>query len=509
MNSVQESNLYRIWMAICLLYDESLLCRVLKVMGRWCNRQIDESGILRVLCREGVVARSWENSLVCRVLTFLVNLPAILLHKLYCVFQKVFDESIFAGLFFEMGAETPIAQSWLLMVLWIIPFSHWDNAYNLLAYALVLTLFYVRGMREEKARLDVKAAGFYPTLLFGGICLAVVQSAYPALSTRFLMYHVVCLLCVLVTISAVRCEEDLKRLVSSAAFAVTVMSLYGAYQRIRGVRVNKSYVDTTVNEGMPGRVQSIFDNPNTFAEVLILLLPLILALIITSKHWFPKLVACGVFVLGVAALGMTYSRASWVGIAFAMVVFVFLWKPALIPAFIALCILCISLLPSTIWNRILTITNTSDSSTASRIPLYKAALATIKRSPISGAGLGTAAVQRYISDHNLYHAPAPFVHAHNIYLEVWIEAGVLGFFGFISSMLWNIKNAARAVRHSEKSAARTMAAAGAASLSGAMVCGLADYLWNYPRVMSIFWFVFAMAIASVKVCMAKPQSKEN
>jgi putative inorganic carbon (HCO3(-)) transporter len=243
--------------------------------------------------------------------------------------------------------------------------------------------------------------------------------------------------------------------------------------------------------------------------VLILLLPLILALIITSKHWFPKLVACGVFVLGVAALGMTYSRASWVGIAFAMVVFVFLWKPALIPAFIALCILCIPLLPSTIWNRILTITNTSDSSTASRIPLYKAALATIKRSPISGAGLGTAAVQRYISDHNLYHAPAPFVHAHNIYLEVWIEAGVLGFFGFISSMLWNIKNAARAVRHSEKSAARTMAAAGAASLSGAMVCGLADYLWNYPRVMSIFWFVFAMAIASVKVCMAKPQSKEN
>ena len=33
-----------------------------------------------------------------------------------------------------------------------------------------------------------------------------------------------------------------------------------------------------------------------------------------------------------------------------------------------------------------------------------------------------------------------------------------------------------------------------------MVAGLADYLWNYPRVMSIFWFVFALAIAGVKVC---------
>ena len=31
-------------------------------------------------------------------------------------------------------------------------------------------------------------------------------------------------------------------------------------------------------------------------------------------------------------------------------------------------------------------------------------------------------------------------------------------------------------------------------------CGLADYLWNYPRVMCIFWFVFALTIAGIKVC---------
>ena len=29
---------------------------------------------------------------------------------------------------------------------------------------------------------------------------------------------------------------------------------------------------------------------------------------------------------------------------------------------------------------------------------------------------------------------------------------------------------------------------------------LADYLWNYPRVMCIFWFVFALTIAGIKVC---------
>ena len=42
-------------------------------------------------------------------------------------------------------------------------------------------------------------------------------------------------------------------------------------------------------------------------------------------------------------------------------------------------------------------------------------------------------------------------------------------------------------------------ALGCAALCGAMVCGLADYLWNYPRVMCIFWFVFALTIAGAAV----------
>ena len=59
---------------------------------------------------------------------------------------------------------------------------------------------------------------------------------------------------------------------------------------------------------------------------------------------------------------------------------------------------------------------------------------------------------------------------------------------------------ARAVRHSGPSVGRTVAAAAASAMCGAMVCGLADFLWNYPRVLVIFWFTFAMAIAGVKVC---------
>ena len=501
MSFIRESYCWRLWLTLLSVYDASGLHRVLAAAGRWCNRQIDESRLLDVLCREGAVSRSWETSLLCRWLTTAANLPVRLLHWLYRRLEGLLEKSFFAHLAFRMGEETAIAQSWLIALLWIIPYEYWNNAYTLMGFFLLLMLLLVRGMRSGKPLLDVPALGFWPVVFFGAICLGgTVFSAYPSLSGRFLLYHAACALCVLVTVSAVRHADDLKRLAGGAAMAVCVSSLYGILQRIRGVKVNPSYVDLKLNAGMPGRVFSFFDNPNTFAEFLILLLPLMVALVLCSRRLVSRAAALGVLTVGVVACGMTYSRASWVGLACAAVVFVFLWRPRLIPLFAVACVLCIPLLPQTIWNRILTITNFSDSSTSSRIPLYQAALATVRTSPISGAGLGTAAVQQFIADRGLYFGEAPYVHAHNIYLEMWVEAGVLGFVSFFGAMMWNIKTAARQVRHCADSAARTITAASASALCGGMVAGLADYLWAYPRVMSVFWFVFAMAVAGVKVC---------
>ena len=138
---LRESNLYRLWLVLCAVYDDSILHRIMAGIGRWCNRQIDESAVLRVLCREGVVACSWSDSLLCRVLLTVLNFPGWLLHKLYLAFQPVFDDSFFARLAFSVGDETAVAESWMVMLLWVIPFAYWNNAYNLLGFLLLLLLF--------------------------------------------------------------------------------------------------------------------------------------------------------------------------------------------------------------------------------------------------------------------------------------------------------------------------------------------------------------------------------
>ena len=500
MTLLHESILYQLWTALLSLYESSGLHRLLAVAGAWCNRQIDTSRVLRVLCREGAVARAWPASFLCRALSWLLTLPGNLLHRLYSAFPRTFEDSFFARLAFSLGENTAVAQSWVILLLWSIPFTYWNNAYSLLGFVLLLVLFHAGAMHRRDFHLDLAGVGFYPLVLFGAVCLGVVLSYAPGLSFRFLLYHLSAALCVLVTVSAVRSLSDLKRLAAGGAVCVAVSGVYGIIQRIQGVEVSSSTVDLKVNAGMPGRVVSIFDNANTFAEVLLLLLPLVLALILCSKRTTSKVLAAIVFLVGGIALGMTYSRATWVGFVCAMAVFVFLWKPRLIPAFLVLCCLAVPFLPATIWNRILTIFNPADSSTASRIPLYQAALEVIRSRPLRGAGLGTAVPQVYIADWNLYHADFPYVHSHNFYLEVWIEAGLLGVTSFVASMLWNIKRAAHTARHTAPSPARTITCAAAAALCGTMVCGLADYLWNYPRVLCIFWFVFAVALAGVKVC---------
>ena len=159
MTIFQQSMLYALLAGIGRLWRESCLGRGFAALVRWLSAKVDESAILWVLCREGKVARAWEESFLCRAISAVVNFPVWLCHRIYLRWQAAFDGSFFANLAFEIGREGAIAESWLWMALWIIPFARWNNAYQFLAGVLLLLCVFLRGMREEKG-LDIRAVGF-------------------------------------------------------------------------------------------------------------------------------------------------------------------------------------------------------------------------------------------------------------------------------------------------------------------------------------------------------------
>ena len=49
-------------------------------------------------------------------------------------------------------------------------------------------------------------------------------------------------------------------------------------------------------------------------------------------------------------------------------------------------------------------------------------------------------------------------------------------------------------------ALRGVAAGSAAGIIGALVFGLTDYIWSYPRIMLLYWLLFGVMLAAVRLC---------
>ncbi|NCB63835.1 MAG: O-antigen polymerase [Clostridia bacterium] len=511
-NSLMGGLFLRLWIFLNRTYERSGLCALLRAVTNVWKRWFRHSAIMDFLLREGTLPKSWKHSIACRAMNTVLNLPAALLHWVYRTFKRVFDHSFFASLGFAAASEVPAAIGWVMLGILVVPYKQWDNLYSLLGFALMAFLFLLGGMRRRGQRLDFASVGPYAVLFAFAVVLSWPVSAVSALSLRYLFFHVTCMLCVAVTVSAVERPDQLTRLAAFASLGTLATSVMGVVQRIQGVEVNASYVDLSLNEGMPGRVFAVFENPNAFAEVLVMLLPLAAALVVGSKTWKGRVAALFPLGLGIVALAMTYGRASYIGFVVSVLVFVFLWKRKIIPALLLLGVCALPLLPDTVFNRILTIFNTNDTSTSSRFPLYEAALRLVAERPVRGAGLGGDAVRFVIKEQNLYHGTAPFVHAHNTFLQIWLETGLLGIVSFFAAMVAAIKSAGHAVKHcAAPNEVRVVTIGAAAAMAGVLVNSLADYLWNYPRVMVVFWFVFAILLAGVKLCKAhgKEQGTEG
>lgn len=497
-----------IWLGLKQAFPESGIGRWCGALSGWAYRQASGSVICRFVWREGRLPMAWPNSLACRCVTGLVNIPCTIVKTIWKAGEPVWQDSLVCRALTTLGGGTFFFLGLFMLVMLAAPHETWNNLYGLLGAVGLTALFILGSASRQRSRLEVDALG--PYMFFYGclIILAAAGSASTGLSLRFLLFHITSLLLVLVVVSGVRSYEQLQLTVALAVLGVSIAAVYGCYQGYKGVEVIASLQDMTVNEGMPGRVYSFFDNPNNFAELLTMLLPLDLALFLNA-HWRGKILSLLSLCFGVAALGMTYGRSCWIGAALAVVVFLALmdwrWVPVLILAGIA----ALPFLPTSIYNRILTITNTKDSSVQYRFEIYSTSWNLLKDNWIKGVGLGSDVTHRAftlgaypsISDGNYP------LHCHNNYMQMWLETGIWGILSFLGLLLWQLKQGVKAFRQSMDPRVKRMLAASIGAFCGIMVVSVAEYTWYYPRNMFTYWFLFGVIAACVKLVKLEQKQK--
>lgn len=508
-----------------MVFQNSLICRLLLAVWHALTGWLACSGIARLyykvedavirwfrgsvlwnfISRRGVITRAWPGSVTARLLDGAANLIPALLHRLYRAFQPVWDGSAAFRLVTGMGESVPAILSWLFLAMMVCPHGYWNNTYSLLAAVLCLALLWAAAMRRPSLRLDAARFGPYLWFFFFMLCVGVVNAVSRRVSLRYLVYFVTAILLALLVLSAVSSLTQLKRLAAFGCAGIPAAALYGVYQLVvLGLENTSSTVDMELNADMPGRVFSFFDNPNTFAQVLVMLLGLNLGLLFASRTLRGKLASLVTLCFGLLAIVMTYSRASWVGLVVTVFLFVLLAERRLLPLLVVGAVAMLPFLPASIYNRILTIFNPSDSSTSSRFPIYSVGLKVWGTSPVIGVGLGSELSARLAHNSGWYHRLFKFPHYHNIYLQLAVETGLLGLAAYVSGFLAACKESLRAVTAPGcPRDLRCMIAGCFSGLAGVMVCGLADYFWHYPRVMAIFWLIFGMMLCGIRL--AKPQ----
>ncbi len=486
-----------LWNALRAVWHES-------AVGRWFHRRrLDfaaagaESRAVRAVVRDGGVKRGWADSLFGRAFVWLWNLPARLMKGLCRSLG-----GLWKGSFALRGVAAAGRASVLLVglfTLWMLisPHGAWNNIYGFLAAVAIFALYCV-GCADRERTLEVGRFGPYFAIYLLFITLGLVCSLSRSLSLRFFLFHMTCFLLAVVTVSAVRNYRQLKTLLILAAVGLAAASLYGCYQGYVGVEVVASQQDMLLNKDMPGRIYSFFDNPNNFAEVLVMFLPLVGALTLNAKGWRGRLGGVAALGLGLAAIGMTYSRSSWLGLALAAVVFLALMDWRFLPAMAVVGVCAIPFLPQSILNRILTIGNMKDSSARYRIAIYEDTARLLKDYGVTGVGLGSDVTRRvFLHYPTLYDGNYP-IHTHNNYLQMWAEVGIFGLLAYLALIAGQIKEGLRAFRKADKPLKRVLAAA-LGALAGILAVSLVEYTWFYPRNMFLFWILFAVVACCVKL----------
>lgn len=385
----------------------------------------------------------------------------------------------------------------LLLAMFVCPAKLWNNRFALvfaLGLAAALLLLVLAGRRRLLTLREI-GLGFLFFILT--TLLGVVSARNTGEAIRVAAFYATSFLLALTLAAGLSDRKKLKKFLAFVYLAVLCTAAVALWQRLTGVAVNSSQTDLAANAGMPGRVYSTFENPNNYAEFLVLLLPLSFAYTTMLSGRRVRLGATCLLALPVAALLMTYSRSGWVSFALAVVVMLFFCQKRMLPLLLLAALLALPLLPRSVFRRILTIGSTSDSSNLYRIYIWRGTLRLLRQFGLTGVGFGPENFHPvYVLFCNGYAHEAQ--HAHMLWLEMWAEMGIAGLAGVLAFHFGLIRRAIVRIRSSATGVRMTLIAA-VAALIGISFSATVEYIWFYPRDMFCFFTVVGVTLAALRI----------
>jgi O-antigen ligase len=244
-----------------------------------------------------------------------------------------------------------------------------------------------------------------------------------------------------------------------------------------------------VGDSIKTRVTGTFYNANFYAEYLVLMSGVVIALVLTEKR-SGRLIAGVIGVLGVVCLFLTYTRGSWIGLAVGLIVLVVLTDVRYLALLAAAGAAAVVLVPGVLTR--LSVSSDNESSAAFRLVLWKVAGEAIRRRPLLGVGMGDflKVYREVVSDRpELYIGYLGFG-AHNAYFALASEIGVIGGIAFlILTVVYATKGLFVATRANVSREVKYTALGLSVGLIGFVVNTFTSNTFQHPQPALFFWII--------------------
>ena len=476
----------RIWNVLMVLWMDSIAYSVYAKICRSWKNAFENSAILNFLranwdkylhTQHGILPRFWHNLTHWSGMAVRRRSNGLAAAMGESFIFRVFNQNFLILCLAGIVAAIPIFPTMLLAVLCLGTFALY-----------FIQLFLGRIKVQKTSMVSVLLGCFAACILYAGVTSYAFPTAILATCLFLILMAVF-----FVAKDTIDTEEKLDFILWVLISMGALIALYAVYQYIVGVEMDAAWVDAESFD-ITTRAYATFNNPNVLGEYLILVGSLAAGMMWKMRNWFGRLYYTGCF--GVICLGLvaTGSRGAMLGLMFSAGLFVLLSEKRLIPLGIILLLLMPFILPESLWARIASSVTMSDSSSLYRVSIYSAAFDIIRHYWTTGIGIGA-----FNQIYPLFSFEAANAyHAHNLFLQEFIELGVVGFIVMVLLFLFFFQKLYSAMRTVPRRF-KFLLGAVFGGFAGLLLQGLTDHLWFDYRIVLFFWCFIGIGMAAVRV----------
>ena len=234
-----------------------------------------------------------------------------------------------------------------------------------------------------------------------------------------------------------------------------------------------------------------FSNPNIYAVYLLGVAPILLHELIGDHRAIGWRIFCGVgFFAACGAILCTFTRGAWLGILIALSIF-FVCLSRRSAALLALAVIPLvalfPMLPQSLISRFLSIGSLSESSISYRLYTWRGVVRMAAAHPF-GIGVGE---QAFLLIYRQYAVSGTerVMHAHNLFLQIFTEQGVVGLLLFVAFLSVLVLCGTWKCPYLHL---RTERLGYGCALVGILVMGLFDYVWYHFGMLCLFFALAAL-----------------